>query len=268
MLPKFGATTNPVKDIVNEISLVAESKFDFVEISIEPEIFFSNQLVIRRSGIKKILHKNGMFVVVHAPWNTEFGNSYKEIREGWIEFCKTIIDITKPIGMKKLNVHLYSSQNLQNKKLKDLIIKNCIYSLKKLVNYGQRKKIEIVLEIMPGRDQIYEIQNIKKILASVEGLGLNFDSGHCFVNGKMNYVKKFLSAFQGRITHVHLHDNHGKRDEHLPLGKGSIDFEYIAKIFRKINYSGTITFETFHGGVDKANAVKSQKQFLKLLQTT
>lgn len=84
----------------------------------------------------------------------------------------------------------------------------------------------------------------------------------------MNYVKKFLSAFQDRITHVHLHDNHGKRDEHLPLGKGSVDFEYIAKTLRKIKYSDTITFETFHGGTDKVNAVNSQKYFLKLLQPT
>ena len=34
---------------------------------------------------------------------------------------------------------------------------------------------------------------------------------------------------------IHLHDNHGESDEHLPIGNGSIDFE---PIFRTIEERG------------------------------
>lgn len=265
---KFGTTTNPLKDILKELSRVTKNNFDFVEISVEPQIFLSNVLVLKQNRIKKILQKKKMFIIVHAPWNTEFGNTYAEIREGWVDVCKEIIEITKPLGLKKINVHLYSSQNLKNKNLKNVIIKNSIESLKKLVKYGRKKKVEIVLETMPGREQIYKINDIKKILNSVKSLWLTFDSGHCFVNGRMNYTKKFLSSFKNKITHVHLHDNHGGRDEHLSLGKGKIDFKFLARFLKKMNYSNTITFEIFHGGNDKLNAVKSRKYFQKLLMET
>jgi sugar phosphate isomerase/epimerase len=30
-----------------------------------------------------------------------------------------------------------------------------------------------------------------------------------------------------RISHVHIHDNVGKKDEHLPLGKGTINWKQV-----------------------------------------
>ncbi len=264
---KFGTTTNPMKDVLKEISEVAKHKFDFVEISIEPEVLFSNEITVQKNRIKKILKKGNMFATVHAPWNSELGNTYEEIREGWFDICKDIIDSTKLIGIKKFNVHLYSQQDLRKQKIKKEVIKNNIQILKRLVNYGKKRNVEIVLEIMPGKNQIHEFSDIKKILDSVKGIGLNFDSGHCFINGRMSYIKKFLSTFKSRITHVHLHDNHGLNDEHFPLRKGLVNFKYIANFLKQMNYSGTVTFETFHGGNEKINAVKSREYFKRLMRS-
>ena len=43
---------------------------------------------------------------------------------------------------------------------------------------------------------------------------------------------------------MHLHDNHGKYDEHLPLGKGNLKIKKIIKTLKKY-YDGTITIEVF-----------------------
>jgi sugar phosphate isomerase/epimerase len=37
----------------------------------------------------------------------------------------------------------------------------------------------------------------------------------------------WLSALGTRVTHLHLHDNDGTADQHLPLGQGTIDFAYL-----------------------------------------
>ena len=45
--------------------------------------------------------------------------------------------------------------------------------------------------------------------------------------------------YEEKIANIHLHDNRGEYDEHLPLGEGSIDF----KAFIPKNYKGYLTLE-------------------------
>jgi len=40
-----------------------------------------------------------------------------------------------------------------------------------------------------------------------------------------------------------LHDNHGERDEHLPMGKGGIDFSPVTDFLRKGKSLPIITLE-------------------------
>ena len=36
-----------------------------------------------------------------------------------------------------------------------------------------------------------------------------------------------MELFSGRIIHVHLHDNSGERDEHLPVGAGTVPWRRV-----------------------------------------
>lgn len=58
------------------------------------------------------------------------------------------------------------------------------------------------------------------------GCKLTFDIGHANTIGKIEDFTKLLDKF---IVNVHLHDNNGREDEHLPIGKGSIDFMGVLK---------------------------------------
>ena len=44
-----------------------------------------------------------------------------------------------------------------------------------------------------------------------------------------------------RISHVHIHDNMGKKDEHLPLGKGTIDWKLVME--KLSDYKGIFVTE-------------------------
>jgi len=72
----------------------------------------------------------------------------------------------------------------------------------------------------------------------IEGIGMTFDFGHANTVGR---VEEFL-PFVGRADHIHVHDNHGQYDEHLPLWEGTIDWE---KVGRKIaqDYAGVVVIE-------------------------
>jgi len=58
------------------------------------------------------------------------------------------------------------------------------------------------------------------------GCKLTFDMGHANTIGK---IEDFTKLLDKSIVNVHLHDNNGREDEHLPLGKGGIDFTGVFK---------------------------------------
>jgi sugar phosphate isomerase/epimerase len=61
---------------------------------------------------------------------------------------------------------------------------------------------------------------------STHGVGFCFDIGHQFAFSRAP-LDKWLTVLGPYIAHLHLHDNHGKHDEHLGLGKGTIDFQKL-----------------------------------------
>ena len=58
------------------------------------------------------------------------------------------------------------------------------------------------------------------MIAGIEGVGACFDLGHANTVGA---VAGFLAVI-GSADHLHLHDNHGLSDEHLPIGAGTIEW--------------------------------------------
>ena len=97
-----------------------------------------------------------------------------------------------------------------------------------------------------------------EILGMIESLerenaGLTLDVGHANTNGN---IDGFLSDLS-RVIHVHLHDNMGKSDEHLPLGKGNVNWK---KVVRKLDgYKGR--------AVTEARTVEEGAASLKFLKS-
>jgi sugar phosphate isomerase/epimerase len=54
----------------------------------------------------------------------------------------------------------------------------------------------------------------------------NLDIGHAHCNSKTS-VLEWIKTLNKRIGYTHLHDNNGKEDEHLTLGKGTIPLKEV-----------------------------------------
>ena len=66
-----------------------------------------------------------------------------------------------------------------------------------------------------------------------------------FGNPGSRRILEFIQKFGHRIGHLHVSDNFGERDDHIPLGAGKIDFLKIVKALKKCGYDDTATFEIF-----------------------
>ena len=63
--------------------------------------------------------------------------------------------------------------------------------------------------------QIFEGINSPKIRCC-------FDIGHAYFSGQAVSLNRWIDVLKKYIGHVHIHDNNGSHDNHLPLGQGSI----------------------------------------------
>lgn len=58
------------------------------------------------------------------------------------------------------------------------------------------------------------------------------DIGHAHCHSKVSVVER-IKVLQDQIGYVHMHDNHGKEDEHLGLGQGNMSLVAVCKALEK-----------------------------------
>jgi sugar phosphate isomerase/epimerase len=66
-------------------------------------------------------------------------------------------------------------------------------------------------------------------LGHLSNVGVCFDLGHAHIN---RGIEEAIATFGDRIESVHVHDNHGTRDEHLWPGDGTIAWAGTAKALK------------------------------------
>lgn len=85
---------------------------------------------------------------------------------------------------------------------------------------GAQIAIENVFEDNPRtlRRLVYEV--------GTESFGLCFDTGHFNLYSRVP-LSEWLESVGPYIKEMHLHDNHGDGDDHLPPGDGTFDFDTV-----------------------------------------
>jgi sugar phosphate isomerase/epimerase len=79
-----------------------------------------------------------------------------------------------------------------------------------------------------------------------EGAGFCLDVGHWHSLGmgaEFGNLPEWAALSKGRLGHIHIHDNDGTADQHLPIGKGRIDFGLLWELLRRHGLDPSATVE-------------------------
>jgi len=71
-------------------------------------------------------------------------------------------------------------------------------------------------------------------------VGTCLDTGHAYLSGDLRTVVHKLS---GHLRMLHINDNRGTGDDHLPPGKGLIDWDSLIRQLRNWKFHGTLILE-------------------------
>jgi len=263
-LPKFGLLTSPVEFVPDQITKFRKLGFDYVEIGIEEPNATPRILMRQRDEILRLLSANGMPALGHTAYWVGFGSSHEKARLGWVEEAKDMILVASELKLNLLNFHFYGRLGSVDatEDSRNIFLQNFIDAMKELTKSAATKQINLMLENAPpvNRSQLESIECFSQVMKAVPDLKFHLDVAHAFIENRMKGVRDYIEAFGDRLAHVHIHDNHGKWDEHLPLGSGEIDFRKVIRSLKEIDYDRTITFEVF---TSRTDAVHSREFFKK-----
>lgn len=102
---------------------------------------------------------------------------------------------------------------------------------------GVRVAVEVIPNPLSSPDALVDL-----IEEQFDGLdaGICLDYGHAHLMGD---VGEAIETISGHLWTTHLHDNHGREDEHLVPFGGTIDWDAAMMATQKIGYDGPLMLE-------------------------
>lgn len=140
-------------------------------------------------------------------------------------------------------------------------------SLEEIGEAAQALGVTVAVELIPNPLSLAArlVQWLEDDL-ELPGMGVCLDVGHANLTGD---AMEAIETCSGHIVTTHLHDNRGKRDEHLVPGEGAIDWEGVLMAFQKVGYDGAWIFElapSAEPAAVLARASRAREMFERLLR--
>ncbi|ACV25311.1 sugar phosphate isomerase/epimerase family protein [Methanocaldococcus fervens] len=223
---KIGVSTSLFLDTDKTLSKaleILEEKVKYVELGCD-----GNLNIMLKENVE-ITQSYNLKYTLHCPISDLNLSSYRErIRKVSLDFIKDVLESATKVNAKLLVLHPgYCVFKYDYEKSLSSLIK----SLKELNNIQEEFGVQITIENMPSYDMFMFRNPDKEIIENLDELKITFDIGHSFLN---NNIQDFLKI-SDKIAHIHIHDNNGGFDEHLPIGKGKINFNNFNKDLKNIN---------------------------------
>ncbi len=128
-------------------------------------------------------------------------------------------------------------------------LKNNYEQLSPIVDYAEKLNIGIAIENIPRKlsniyhEYGYKSDHLKEIKESLGGkVGFCWDTGHANLTSKEQ--KNEILKLGKDLKVLHIADNFGYSDDHMPPFYGDADWKDIMTGLRGLNYDGTFNFET------------------------
>jgi sugar phosphate isomerase/epimerase len=199
---------------------------------------------------KKLIDEAGLKInQAHAPYLSLSRALTENEISNLIDKIKFCIEVCKLIDCKYLVVHPFmpngwSERRTQNL-VKDTFDKNVAY-LTELSDYAENYDVTLCLENMPCIG--FSISTPEEILAVIDKVNRDnvkmcFDTGHVSAFSHLLKVEEEIIKCKGYIKVLHIHDNHGRADQHNFPGMGMTDWKEVVKSLKEINFNGVFSLE-------------------------
>jgi sugar phosphate isomerase/epimerase len=221
---------------------IANAGFEGVELFCSRSHFdYTSRAQIQAMGEALTTHKLTL-ESLHAPNNRDLSAT----REGGtpISICevervrrieamdelKRAIDVAEDLPYSRMILHMGGSRETADLRKRDAAFS----TLEHLVLHAHHCGVTLCLENTPSEmgDPAYLRTFVDE--TRLTGLRFNFDIGHAHLcdGPAEERIETCFEPMRDLVASVHLHDNHGEKDEHLPPYAGTIDWPAAVKLLK------------------------------------
>jgi sugar phosphate isomerase/epimerase len=196
---------------------------------------------------------------VHAPitdvfgsggWAATFSNALADgpKRTAAVQETAAALSVARLIPFKVMVVHLGTPASKNNPG--DNNRAAAIRSVDEICKVAEPLGVRIALEVIPNR--LSDAASLVSLLddeIETSQAGICLDFGHAHLMGD---VPETVETAAEHLITTHVHDNHGREDEHLAPYHGAIDWDAALITMQKFGYAGTYMMELANTGSPKA----------------
>ncbi len=234
-----GSMNNPGFPLEDELRRIAEARFDFVDLTLEPP----GAWPIESETVGRLLAELGLAAVGHTAYYLPIASPFPALRERAFGLLRAAFETFAAAGVRLVNVHpdpatrLFSEAEVRAWNAE---------AIGRLADDAEGRGLTIMVENL-GRS-FSTVGDFEPIFAAAQNARFHLDVGHANMwrgKGEPNRTADLLQAFRDRLAHVHVSDNLGGDDLHLPLGVGTIDWPEVVATLKSAGWDGTVTLEVF-----------------------
>ncbi len=242
---QYGAMNFPVRSLISEVEEIGRLGFDLIEISMDPPEAMPEKVRRVKDEITRVAQQHGMTIIAHMPTFVSIADLYETIRRASLREIIGALEIASELGIQKVVLHPPYTIGL-GKYVPKKIKKYGLSSLREILDKAGTLNITVCLENMFTKGGFLTTpKEFRTVLEEFPNFRITLDIGHAFLAGGLKNVLDFINTLGNRIEHVHVNDNLGREDSHLPIGAGLIDFRRVLGELRSSGYDDTMTLEVF-----------------------
>ena len=217
---------------LDDIEIILEQGFKVLEISLPCQGGHEEE-----QAWSELAQQRGLNLMGHGP-NEGNPQDLTHLANECLPKFRQALEAAGRLGATLLTIHF----NVDSRWLPPETVQGKIDLLAKLADWGSELTVQVNLENLSESSK-----DLEKALLEVPNLGLTLDVGHAMLTHETSTAPEIIRQLFDRISHLHLHDNHGGKsvrdDLHLIPGDGKVAFSEIFGMLKKRGYSRTATLE-------------------------
>lgn len=275
-MPRFGVSTicfGPDADACDVLDFAVQHGFQGYELSsyhFWPERLRSDEV----QRIRSVVQDHGLRLAIHARHRgISFGAHDPAVRQRFVEELQATVRCVAELGGDVVVAHVgeilpaAGTVVADAQHARDEAFALAVDSFARCAPVAADCGVRICIENVQLRPNEI-ITSFSDHLRLVDTIGhasivCALDTGHAHVNGG---IQACIEAFGPRLQHIHLHDNHGDKDEHLEVGMGAIPFTTLAPFLQ--DFQELIALETRSPNDPQGAVLRSRAAIEHLWQPT
>ncbi len=225
--------------------LLVENLDRITEIGLQPEVYFSGAVLDRLSAgdvrrVSEALRKKNTRVTFHAPFmDLNPGAVDDRVREVTGFRFNQVLDAAARFHPQVIVFHPGYDRWRYDGDV-DLWLEKSLSTWKPLAEKAESLSLKFAVE------NVFEENPsvLKRLFDALDSprIGYCLDAGHGHLFSEVPLLQ-WVEILGPRLLEMHLHDNHGQADEHLPVGEGEIPFAEIFSTLRTQDLHPIYTIE-------------------------